>query len=93
MTKAESDLLKYDNKLATMANTEDKRHLDNEHNFIRKKIDDVKAEINQLENNLQFFSNATDDNPLVKDVYKNIEKHKTDLTTWQAKLRKIKKFY
>jgi Domain of Unknown Function (DUF349) len=93
MTKAESDLLKYDNKLATMANTDDKRHLDNEHNFIRKKIDDVKAEINQLENNLQFFSNAADDNPLVKDVYKNIEKHKTDLTTWEAKLRKIKKFY
>jgi len=93
MTKAESDLLKYDNKLAAMANTEDKRHLDNEHNFIRKKIDDVKAEINQLENNLQFFSNATDDNPLVKDVYKNIEKHKVDLTVWEAKLRKIKKFY
>ncbi|VAV84540.1 FIG00693349: hypothetical protein [hydrothermal vent metagenome] len=93
MTKAESDLLKYDNKLATMANTEDKRHLDNEHNFIRKKIDDVKAEINQLENNLQFFSNAADDNPLVKDVHKNIEKRKIDLTTWEAKLRKIKKFY
>jgi len=76
-----------------MASAEDKRHLDNEHNFIRKKIDDVKAEINQLENNLQFFSNPTDDNPLVKDVYKNIEKHKTDLNTWEAKLRKIKKFY
>jgi Domain of Unknown Function (DUF349) len=93
ITKTESDLLKYDNKLATMANADDKRHLDNEHNFIRKKIDEVKGEINQLENNLQFFSNAADDNPLVKDVHKNIEKHKTDLNTWETKLRKIKKFY
>ena len=93
ISKVESDLLKYDNKLATMANADDKRHLDNEHNFIRKKIDEVKGEINQLENNLQFFSNAADDNPLVKDVHKNIEKHKTDLITWETKLRKIKKFY
>ena len=33
------------------------------------------AEINQLENNLQFFSNVKDDNPLVKDVHKNIKKY------------------
>ncbi|MBN4070649.1 DUF349 domain-containing protein [Olleya sp. AH-315-F22] len=93
ISKAETELLKYDNKLESLANTDDKRLLDNEHNFLRKKIDDIKAEIIQLENNLQFFSNVKDDNPLVKDVHKNIEKHKTALTTWESKLRKIKKFY
>ncbi len=93
ISKDETELLKYDNKLESLANTSDKRLLDNEHNFLRKKIDDIKAEIIQLENNLQFFSNVEDDNPLVKDVHKNIEKHKTELTTWESKLKKIKKFY
>ncbi|MBN4085342.1 DUF349 domain-containing protein [Flavobacteriaceae bacterium AH-315-B10] len=93
ISKAETELLKYDNKLESLANTDDKRLLDNEHNFLRKKIDDIKAEIIQLENNLQFFSNVKDDNPLVKDVYKNIEKHKASLHTWESKLRKVKQFY
>ena len=48
-------------------------------------------EINQLENNLQFFSNVKDDNPMVKEVHKNIDKHKAALQTWNAKYSKIKK--
>ena len=91
MDKAEIELLKYDNKLLTLSN--DKRSLDNEHNFIRKKIGDIKGEINQLENNLQFFSNVEDDNPLVKDVHNNIDKYKNELSTWKAKLKKVKQFY
>jgi hypothetical protein len=54
-------------------------------------MDDIKSEINQLENNLQFFSNVDDDNPLVKEVHKNIEKHKAALQTWTVKYSKIKK--
>ena len=56
-----------------------------------KKMDEIKSEINQLENNLQFFSNVKDDNPLVKEVHKNIDKHKADLQTWNVKYSKIKK--
>ena len=59
--------------------------------FIRKKIDEIKSEINQLENNLQFFSNVDDDNPLVKEVHKNISKHKEALKVWELKYSKIKK--
>ena len=93
MNKSEAELLKYDNKLETLANADDTRLLNNERNFIRKKIDEIKSEINQLENNLQFFSNVDDSNPLVRDVHKNIEKHKGQLETWQNKLKKIKQFY
>ena len=93
LSKTETELLKYDNKLESLASTDDKRLLDNEHNFLRKKIDDIKGEINQLENNLLFFSNVDDKNPLVKDVHKNIENHKKDLTVWEGKLKKIKQFY
>jgi len=93
ITKAESELLKYDNKLESLASASDKRLLDNEHIFLRKKIDEIKAEIIQLENNLLFFSNVDDKNPLVKDVHKNIERHKTELHTWENKLRKVKQYY
>jgi hypothetical protein len=93
MNKGETELLKYDSKLETMANASDNRSLTNEHNFIRKKIDELKAEINQLENNLLFFSNVDKTNPVVKDVYKNIDKHKNELSIWKAKLKKVKKIY
>ncbi|NQX85885.1 MAG: DUF349 domain-containing protein [Flavobacteriaceae bacterium] len=93
MNKNEAELLKYDNKLDTLASADDNRLLDNERNFIRKKIDEIKSEINQLENNLQFFSNVDDNNPLVRDVHKNINRHKSQLLTWQDKLKKIKQFY
>ena len=73
-----------------MSNHSDDRVLNNERNFIRKKIDEVKGEIRQLENNLQFFINTDDDNPLVQEVHKNIAKHKDELEVWKAKLKKIK---
>jgi hypothetical protein len=93
LSKEETELLKYENKLESLASSGDKRLLDNEHNFLSKKIDDIKAEINQLENNLQFFSNASDNNPLIKEVHNNIKNHKDSLNTWEIKLRKIKQFY
>ncbi len=89
----EIELLKYDNKLESLKNSGDKRLLDNEHNFIRKRIDEIESEINQLENNMQFFSNVDDDNPLVKDVLSKIESNKGALSTWRSKLNRVKKFY
>ncbi|KAA1247822.1 DUF349 domain-containing protein [Aquimarina sp. RZ0] len=90
LSRQETEMIKYDNKLSSMSNQSDDRVLRNEQNFIRKKIDEVKAEIRQLENNLQFFKHAKDDNPMVLDVKKNIAKHQESLNVWEAKLRKIK---
>ena len=80
----EIELLKYDNKLESLKNSGEKRLMDNEHNFIRKRIDEIESEINQLENNMQFFSNVEDDNPLVKDVLTKIETNK-DVQSLYAK--------
>lgn len=93
MDKSEIEMIKFENKLEQLANPQDSRLLDNEHNFIRKKIDESRAEINQLENNLQFFSNIDETNPLVKDVLKNIKNHKDNLATWEEKFKKIKELY
>ncbi|SEQ50274.1 protein of unknown function [Hyunsoonleella jejuensis] len=92
--KNEAEMIKFETKLETLnSNDDDHRSLDNERSFIRKKIDEVKGQINQLENNLQFFTNVDDDNPLVKEVNSNIEKHKKELKLWKTKLSKIKELY
>ncbi|WP_040253268.1 DUF349 domain-containing protein [Psychroserpens mesophilus] len=93
MDKAKLDMIKFENKLETLSKPDDTRLLDNEQNYIRKKISEIKGEINQLENNMQFFSNVDETNPLVRDVIKNIKNHKDNLQTWKDKLRKVKSMY
>ena len=93
MDKETIEMIKFENKLSHLSHTKDSRILDNERSYIRKKIDEVKSEINQLENNLQFFTNVADDNPVVKDVQNNIKKHKESLQIWKSKLSKIKELY
>lgn len=93
LDKSEVEMIKFENKLEHLTQPDDTRLLDNEHHFIRKKIDEVKGELNQLENNLQFFSNIDESNPLVKDVLKNIENHKENLAVWEEKFKKLKELY
>ena len=89
VSKQESELIKYGDKLKKLANADNERALLNERTFIRRKIDESLSEIRQLENNLQFFSNTSGDNPLVKDVVKNIDRQKETLVTWKAKLKNL----
>ena len=89
VNKQESELLKYGNKIQQLSSNDNENAIYKERLFIRRKIDESKSEIRQLENNLQFFSNASEDNPLVKDVVKNINNHKEALNTWKAKLIKL----
>ncbi|NNK72587.1 MAG: DUF349 domain-containing protein, partial [Flavobacteriaceae bacterium] len=91
--KSDIELLKFDNKLESLSQSEDKRHLDSERNYIRKRIDEIKAEINQLENNLQFFSHVADDNPVVAEVTQKINNLKDNLHVWEEKFKRIKKLY
>ncbi|WP_027124567.1 DUF349 domain-containing protein [Gelidibacter mesophilus] len=93
MDKSEVEMIKFENKLEHLSQPDDTRLLDNEHHFIRKKIDEVRGELNQLENNLQFFSNIDESNPLVKDVLNNIENHKENLAVWEEKFKKLKELY
>ena len=89
INKKESELLKYGNKIQELVHTNNQKALNNERVFIRHKIGESKNEIRQLENNLQFFSNTSEDNPLVKKVVENIDNHKKSLDRWMAKLKKL----
>lgn len=91
ISKTDAELLKYQNRLQNLEEADDTQRIYKEQTFLRKKIDDTKSELQQLENNLQFFSvNADRSNPLVKEVYNNIDKLKEDLVMWKTKLKKIK---
>lgn len=85
----EAELLKYGSKIRQLAQEEDELAIQNERTFIRRKIEESKNEIRQLENNLQFFSDASEDNPLVQDVIKKVDNHKEALAAWKAKLKKL----
>ncbi|MBC2839196.1 DUF349 domain-containing protein [Robiginitalea sp. SC105] len=89
VSKAEADILKYGNKIQKLSNEDDTQAIEQERQFVRKKIEENKGAIRQLENNLQFFSDPSEDNPLVKDVVANIERQKNTLAGWKAKLKKL----
>ena len=90
VSQQESELLKYGNKIQQLKEEDNQeRAIQNERSFIRKKIDESKTEIRQLENNLQFFSNASENNPIVQDVIKKVENQKEALDSWKSKLKKL----
>jgi len=88
--KTEAAFLKFQNTVDSYIEQKDVRKLDGEQLFVRRKIDELTKEIKQLENNISFISNASADNPLVKNVYKNIENYNKDLNVWKKKLSYLK---
>lgn len=93
LNKSEVELIKFENKLQNLASNTDTDALDKERFYIQKKVDEIKGEINQLQNNLLFFKHADEKNPLVKSVHDNIKKHEDNLSGWTSKLIKIKGVY
>mgnify|MGYP003387060178 FL=1 len=91
LSKSEIAMLKFKNMVDSYKDQEDVYKLDSELLFIRKKLDEGNKEIQQLENNLSFFSNATEDNPLVKNVFVKINKYKEDLIVWEQKRAYLRK--
>ncbi|MBT8235311.1 MAG: DUF349 domain-containing protein [Bacteroidia bacterium] len=85
----ETELLKYGNKIQQLAHADNEYAIAHERTFIRRKIQEANSELRQLENNMEFFSNTSGDNPLLKEVMQNIDRHKKALATWKAKLKKL----
>jgi len=91
MGRIDIEMMKFKGVVDTCLAQEDYRKLDSEQFFIRKKIDETVREMQQLENNLSFISNATEDNPLVQNVRKGIQDFKDQLDLWQEKLDYLKR--
>jgi len=91
ISKKDTEMMRFNNRLEQLAEGDDRRALEQEQFFIRKKIDEVQSEIFQLENNIQFISSSSKgENPFIKEVQKSIERHKDDLKLWKEKLQQIK---
>ncbi|MBT5937075.1 MAG: DUF349 domain-containing protein [Cryomorphaceae bacterium] len=59
--------------------------------FIKRKISDLEDESIQFQNNLEFFSSSSSDNPLFKNVSTKIESINEKVEFWRGRLRTIKK--
>ncbi|PQJ73888.1 DUF349 domain-containing protein [Polaribacter gangjinensis] len=91
LDKNEVGFLKFKNLVDSYFENNDYKKLDGEQLFVRKKIDEIVREIQQLENNLSFFSISNKNNPLVLNVKKQVNEFKDELTLWKEKLEYIKK--
>jgi hypothetical protein len=91
LDKNEVSMLRFTNVVDSLADDNDSRKLDSEEIFVRKKIDEIFKEIQQLENNMGFFSNVKHNNPLFLNVKNKLEAHKEDLAIWKEKLSYLKK--
>ncbi len=91
LNRSDIEMIKFKNEIETYIEQKDYRKLDNLQFSTRKKIDELVREMQQLENNLSFISNATEDNPLVKNVRKGVDRIKHQLDEHQLKLDFLKK--
>lgn len=93
LSKKETDMMRFSNRMENLSESNDQRKLDNEKIFLMRKIEEVQNEIFQLENNIQFFTNtknAKKENSIVLEVRKNIAIHKESLEVWKEKLQQLR---
>lgn len=89
LSKKDSEIIRYNNRITSLANSEENTKLMSERIFLTKKIEELQQEIRQLENNKLFITGASEKNPFVAEVNKNIEKRKQDLEIWKEKLKQL----
>ena len=68
----------------------DPRRLENEFRDVQSHQSNLKAELTQLENNLEFFSNSSTENPLFKNVEKQIDSCQKKIDETQKKYISLK---
>ena len=84
--KQDVEMIKFENLVNSYIEQKNYRKLDSEQLFVRRKIDETSKEILQLENNVGFISNVSEDNPLVQNVMNQINVYKEKLEIWKSKL-------
>ena len=86
--KNKLEIKKYETRLYFIKN--DKKLINEENNQLRKKIEDISGELNQLENNLEFFSESSNNNPLLIEVNNKIKTLNIKKTLVESKLKQLK---
>ncbi len=90
LDKAEKTKVLFQAKLnSLMADSNPERALNNEKNNIRQSIDKEVKEKAQLENNLGFFANADENNPLLKSAKQNIAQIQRNIDQFKLQIKLI----
>ncbi len=71
---------------------DDENELYREIQNIKKVIEELNCEKRQLENNLEYFSNSSSDNPLFVDVTSKLKRLKSEIDKFKEKLVGLRKF-
>ena len=86
--KNKLEIKKYETRLYFIKN--DEKLINEENNLLRKKIEDIRSELNQLENNLEFFSESSNTNPLLLEVNNKIKDLNNKKLDVESKLKLLK---
>jgi uncharacterized protein (UPF0262 family) len=88
--KEEKAKILYQGRLdAITSSSNPEKGIDNERYAIRQKMDELIQEKAQLENNLSFFANAKDDNPLLVNARKSISNVQHKIDGFKAQLKML----
>lgn len=90
MDKAEKRDIQFKAKIEGIVAEDDQAKLSEELYKLQQESKKCKEELILLENNISFFKNAKDDNPLLKEVRKNIEKHKEKFEEMKTRMAYIR---
>ena len=70
---------------------DDERELSREIKSVKKKMDEIKSEVLQLENNMDYFSNSSNENPILLEVNSKLEELKSAEQHLKEKLVPLRK--
>ena len=96
LKKSDNETVKFNIKILGIE--KDPKKIKNEVQLLKRKIEDINSKVLQLENNIDFFSDSSNKNPLIKDVLEKVSDHKNEsifldncLSRLKSIERKIKK--
>ena len=76
LKKSDNETVKFNIKILGIE--KDPKKIKNEVQLLKRKIEDINSKVLQLENNIDFFSDSSSKNPLIKDVLEKISDHKNE---------------
>lgn len=88
LSAVDAEMLKYQNKLASLQNG-DEKDFKNERFYLRKRRDEIQDEVRQLDNNLQFINAKDDKNPFLVQTKKNIAELNKELDVIKEKQKQL----
>lgn len=88
--QAEKEKMLFEAKFESIKNSANwENMIDRERQITRKKIGRLKDEVNKMETNMSFFSNADENNPLLKSAMENLNNTKAELEEMKEQLKML----